>query len=570
MKNRFAHALPLLLLLPALPAAGQDAGEDPAPDDAYIETVDVNVVNVEVYVTDKAGERVLGLGRDDIELRVDRKSLPITYFYAVEGGEVRRSSELDRPPEPQEPDRELVREPTRRARGSAEVPEEQRLHLVIYVDNFNIDPLHRNRLFSHVRTFLNSRLRPADRVMLVSYDRPLRQRHPFTSDPQRVAEALFELETVTGHGARASDERREILDAIYEEANPDPREAVISRANVYAQAIFNDLQFTIDALKEIVEGLAGLPGRKAILYLSDGLAMRAGEDVFYAMRERWEDSAFLAMAHRFDASRRFREVTAQANAHRVSFYTVDAAGLRMYTYNDASNSSPTGGVAIDESHFANVQSPLQFMAEETGGLAIINTNRFLPKLAQVADDFGTYYSLGFTPAVTDNRYRQIEVRVKGRKGLRVRHRDGYRDKPVARRMSDTTLAALHHGYQQNALAVELDFGAGERQSKDHYLVPVEVTIPIANLSFLPGPETHRGRLRLWVAARDPEGDASTVQELPVPIDIPAAEIERARGHLYHHRFTLLMRRGRQLLAVGVRDEIGGETSFVVKGTEVGA
>ena len=104
---------------------------------------------------------------------------------------------------------------------------------------------------------------------------------------------------------------------------------------------------------------------------------------------------------------------------------------------------------------------------------------------------------------------------------------------------------------------------------------MEVTIPIANLSFLPvrrtaGAETHRSRVRLWVAARDPEGDASTVQELTVPIDIPSAEIERARAHVYHHRFTLLMRRGRQLLAVGVRDEIGGETSFVVEGTEVGA
>ena len=567
MKNRATHVLSLLLLS-ALPAAGQGDGEGSAADAVFVESVDVNVVNVEVFVTDKAGQRVLGLGRDDFELRVDRKIVPITYFYAVEGGEVRSGGAPERPPDPLEPPRRDLA-----ATAAEKVPEEQRLHLVIYVDNFNIDPLHRNRLFGHVRAFLGSRLRPSDRVMLVSYDRPLRTRHPFTSNPRLISEALFDLETVTGHGARASDERRDLLDAIYEEANPDPRQAVVARASLYAQEIWNDLQFTIDALKEIVDSLAGLPGRKAIMYLSDGLAMRAGEDVFYALRERWEDSAYLAMAHRFDASRRFQEVTAHANAHRVSFYTVDAAGLRMYTYNDASNSSPTGGVAIDESHFANLQSPLQLLAEETGGLAILNTNRFAPKLAQVADDFSTYYSLGFTPAVHNDRYRRIEVRVRDRKGLRVRHRDGYRDQPVGRRMADGTLAALHHGYQRNALGVELVFGAGRPEGKDRYLVPVEVRIPIANLSFLPGTagtETHHSRVRLWVAARDPDGDASTVQEVPVAIDIPSAEIERAREHLYHHRFTLLMRRGRQLLAVGVRDEIGGLTSFVVEGTEVGA
>ncbi len=560
MENRHKPVLLLLALLSALPIAAQDDGEEiGAP---FIDTVDVNVVNVEVYVTDKAGERVLGLGRDDFELRVDRRPVPITYFYAVEGGEAQAEVEQEPVPESSVPVR-------RQLPVEKQVPAEQRLHLVVYVDNVNISPLHRNRLFTHVRTFLRSHLRPSDRVMLVSYDRPLRQRHPFTSDHGQIAETLFDLEKLSGHGARAEDERRDLLDAIYEEANPDPQQAIVARAGAYADAIWNDLQFTIDALKEIVDNLAGLPGRKAILYLSDGLSMRAGEDVFYAMRERWEDSSFLAMAHRFDAGRRFRQVTAQANAHRVSFYTVDAAGLRMYTYNDASNSSPTGGVAIDESHFANLRSPLQMMAAETGGLAIINTNRFQPQLAQVAEDFSTYYSLGFTPEFEDQRYRRIEVQVKGRKGLRVRHRDGFRDTPLATRMADHTLAALHHGFQPNRLEIELELGAGEAQDKDTFQVPVEVRIPIANLSFLPRADMHRGRIRLWVAARDPDGDVSSVQEIPVPIDIPSAEIERARSHLYHHRFTLLMRRGQQLLAVGVRDEIGGVTSFAVQGAEVG-
>ena len=561
MKSLSLSALSLLLLTALPPAAGQ-SGDPAVPDAAFTETVDVDVVNVEVYVTDKSGRRIQGLTRDDFELRVDRQQVPVSYFYAVQAGRVLDAGASEPGPDETPP---AVRSP----QPAETIPEEQRLHLVIYVDNVNIDPLHRNRLFSHVRTFLGQHLRPADQVMVVSYDRSLHQRLSFTSDPGLVAEALYDLEEVSGHAARAAGERRDLLDAIYEEANPDPREQVVARVAAHAREIANDLEFTVDALKEMVENLAGLPGRKAILYLSDGLAMRPGEDLFYALQERWEDSRYLLEAQSFDASRRFQELTARANAHRVTFYAVDAAGLRTYTYNDASNSSPTGGVAIDEAHFANLRSPLQLMAEETGGLAIVNTSRFLPLLERVAEDFESYYSLGFVPASGDNRYRKIEVRVAGRKDLVVRHREGYRNRPAAARMRDSTLAALRYGNERNDLGVELEIGSGTPGEKDDFLVPVVVRIPMAELGFLPRGETHQGRLRLYIAAQDADGGSSSVQEVPVPIEIPSADLERARGKLYHHRFTLRMRRGRQLLAVGVRDEIGALTGFVVGGAQIG-
>lgn len=405
--------------------------------------------------------------------------------------------------------------------------------------------------------------------MLVSYERSLKERHPFTSDHGRIAEELYELEELTGLAARTESDRRQLLDAIYEEANPDPRDHVIARASHYAQSLFNDLQFTLDALKELVDSLAGLPGRKAILYLSDGLAMRAAEDVFFALQERWEDSRFLLEAHRYDVSDRFEELAAQANAHRVTFYAVDAAGLRTHSYNNAENSGPTGGVAIDETHFANLQTPLQLLAGETGGLAIVNTNRFAPQLARIADDFGSYYSLGFTPAPGNRRYRRIEVAVRGRKGITVRHREGFRDKPPAARMTEGTLAALHYGYEQNELGVEVEFGPATPSQRDLYSVPVVVKVPIAALELVPGDGVARGQLRLYVAVRDSDGALSPVQEVPVTVEIPAGEIERARRHVYHHEITLLMRSGRQLLAVGARDEVGAVSSFVTRGAEIG-
>ena len=61
------------------------------------------------------------------------------------------------------------------------IPEDQVLHLVVYVDNYNLRPFDRNQVFTRLREFLR-RLSPQDRVMLVSYDRSLHVRHRFTSD----------------------------------------------------------------------------------------------------------------------------------------------------------------------------------------------------------------------------------------------------------------------------------------------------------------------------------------------------------------------------------------------------
>ena len=47
---------------------------------------------------------------------------------------------------------------------------------------------------------------------------------------------------------------------------------------------------------------------------------------------------------------------------------------------------------VDSVYTANIQSPLRMMAEQTGGLAIYNTNDVGPLLEKVAADFRTYYN----------------------------------------------------------------------------------------------------------------------------------------------------------------------------------
>lgn len=544
------------------------AGQKPSQEAEtfFVDTVNVSVVNVDVYVTDKKGNRVSGLKQEDFEILEDGRPVAITNFYAVDNGRA-VSQEPEKPaPAPADPG-------TAPAPGlpgdlnKVETPEDQKLRLVVYIDNFNIRPFNRNRVMRELRAFLNENVGRGDQVMLVSYDRSLNVRRTFTSDPHLIAISLLELEKVSGHGVHHDSERRDALRNI--EDSQSVTEATMY-ARSYAQSTFNDLSFSIDAMKDIVDSLAGLPGRKAILYVSDGLQMIAGQDVFYAVQNKYgEKSSGLTEQFQFDASRRFEELAAQANANRITYYTIDAAGLRTYSSISAENQTAGNGVYIDSIQISNLQSPLQMIAEKTGGMAVINANIVTPQLEKIASDFNSYYSLGYTPThYGDGRYHKIQVKVKT-KGLKVRHREGYRDKNTESRMSDGTLAALRFPFENNPMKVGIELGQPTRRSDGFYLQPVLVKIPLGNVVLVPRGATHEARVRLFIAAVDGEGNTSEVQQVSLPISIPAADLKAATAKDYVYSVSLLMRSGEQKVAVGVRDDVGAEASFVSRVLRVG-
>lgn len=553
----------------ALPAVFELAAKDKKDRSAADETltmidgvatdiVDVSVVNVDTYVTDKKGNVITDLTIDDFELVENGRPVPISNFYKVEKGQVTAGGL----------DVETMDVPeVERIGDQARVPEDQRLSLVVYVDNYNLHPFSRNRSFRFIRSFLRQNVKNGDRVMLISYDRELHERQPFTKDPELVAAALYDLEEVSAQALHRDSDRRDLLEEIGE---ADGILEVRYRVQTYAENQFNDLSFGIKALRNLVDQLAGLPGRKAVLYISDGLMLRPGEDLYVALDQRFPNNGMILEAFRYDMSRDFHQLTTAAASNRVTFYTLDAEGLRTYQYFDARNRTASGGTFVDQTHFRNLQSSLQLMAEETGGFAMINTNDFTKDLARMAEDFTSYYSLGFSPATQGSgRFNRLEVRVKGRKDLRVRHRTGYRDKAVDDRMGDSTLAALYHGYQKNAVGMTIEVESMTRRSDGNYDVALSIKLPIERLALLPQPDFHRGKVRFYIAARDSEGGLSEVQDVPLEIDIPTDQIDAARDKYYRYEVNLMMREGRQLVAVGMRDEIGAETAFISKGVMVG-
>ncbi|MEM9558484.1 MAG: VWA domain-containing protein [Acidobacteriota bacterium] len=544
------------LLLAALFAVGisvpasvvaQEVAEG-GPEAGFIDRMDVLVVNLDVTVLDEDGNTVEGLRAEDFEVYEDDRRLGLTNFFEVRSG--RRMPDVM--PEIGSEEARLLLQPI-----------EQRaepLHLVLYVDNFNLSPLNRRRTLHHVRQFLLSQLQSGDRVALYAYDRPLRQLVPFTEDIGEVLSALDGVERTSAFRSSMEDDRQQLLSAIYSEPPP---QGVDVRMRFYARKVQNDLAFTINGIRNLCDSISGLPGRKAVLYVSDGLPWRGAEDVFQARAETTGESSYLMDVTEYDFSREFTLLAAKVNTNDVNLFTIDAAGLRGYELGSARASGSRSHVAADFTHRRNMQSTLEFMADETGGLAVVGTNNIGDGLRRFADALDNYYSLGYTPAHgRDGRYYSIEVKVVGRDDLKVRHRQGYRFKSLETEFSDRTMAALLHGIESNSHGAFLEFGRPTPADDKKLLVPVLVRVPSESLTLLPRGDDLMATLRVFVAAIDEEQRLAPAQSLLWTIRFPAARAAEAEGIAFTYELKMIMRPGVQTVAVGLAEDATGLASYV--------
>ncbi len=563
----------ILLLAVAIPA-GAGLPEDDQEADRYEESLEVRIREVEVFVTDKKGNPIKGLGKDDFKLFENKIPLEILNFYAMDGGQ-----RID--PGPGDPS--LFDET---ADAAPRGPERPPMNLIVYVDNYNLHHFSRNRIFGTLKDFLAEHVHGNDRVMVVSFDRGLNVRQPFTTDMELVRQALEETEQLSTQMNYLDDERRDLLGEIagYDPGSPFI-ESLVGRVEAYADFVEQDTKYTLGALKYFVGALAGINGRKALLYVSDGLPMVAGEEMFYALEEKVDKAAaetgsgtgsrtqgMYLRSTSHDASKLFDDLTAFASANRVTFYTVDAAGLRGGEGSiDVANRGSAFTSGIDSIARQNLQASLKYMAQQTGGLAFTNTNNFDRALELVFADMDSYYSLGYKPIYSaDNPYFKIKVKTKKR-GLKTRHRTISMHKGLGAEMAEGLRATLLFGQPDNAFGIKMAFGEPEMRGKDDYLVPTIVAVPMESLFFNPATGYHECRVSLSIAARDERGWMSTVSEPPVPppIKVPDDSLDEARAGFFFYKMLLGMKGGSQTVAVGVRDDATAITSFTTTSVELG-
>lgn len=560
-----------LLLGLAVPAVAQQE----EPTSLFIDRVDVNVINVEVFVTDRQGNRVTGLTAEDFEIFEDGRPVEISNFYAVaREGRAERSFERDRALVAGTPRAELE-----------VLPEDQQLSLLVYVDNFNLRPGSRNKVLRQMEGFIEDRIVQGDRVMLVSFNRSIEVVTPFTTDRNEIGEGVRKLRKMAGYRELVEGDRREVLREINffaQSIGTDPGSAygmAVDRVRSFVAKSQEDLEQSAKGLRSVTRSLSGLPGRKALLYVSDGLSELPGQELYDHVYRIFASSVASSAGLNIErASETFdnyrpeilRETIADANAHQVTFYTLDARGSTgsggtLSAEFETLGAEGAGTSELDSVRTANLTAPMVNMAERTGGTAIRNTDNFDGALANMAKDFESFYSLGFrSPRGGDSSYHRIKVEVK-RPGLTARHRSGYVDKPQVERVADRTLSSLLLEAEQNPLGIGIDFGPPQKQKSDRYILPVIIRIPVRDVALLPQGDKEQGKLTIFVAVRDEVGGVSDIHRLPVNLSFTREQLEsvRASGE-FAYRTNLEIRGGTPKVAIGVWDELSGTESFVHK------
>ncbi|HYU34751.1 MAG TPA: VWA domain-containing protein [Thermoanaerobaculia bacterium] len=592
------------------------AAPPPTPQETFGESVDVNVVNVDAYVTDKSGRPVTGLHKEDFELFEDGKRVEITNFEALE----RKASRAPEAPAPAAP------APPVSAGGEAN-PDP--LHLVIYVDNLNIQPAHRARALQQIREYLDREIAPGDSAMIVTYDLGgVHVRQPFTDDRAALARVLDEVTRLAATGDAKERSRRDALDTMFE-----IQDEAISLNNVstkheqdgedstpldvpcplriadpiksYAESARRDVLLTIASLEMFVNSLSGLPGRKVIFHVSDGIAVTPGQELFQALQELcggggttsgyagsstdpasqpMDASSFGARAYQgsqaaldaqhYSTASRWTALAAHANANRVTLYTLQASGAEVSYAASAEHLGGGRDQLLQLGTVVNIETnnrrdSLNVLASDTGGRAIFDANNLMPELDRIQQDLDTYYSLGFAPRrFGDGREHRIEVRVK-RPDLRVRNRRSYRDKSPLERAADRTLAALFYGAEENPLGVSLDIGTIQPAEGKTFSVPVRLQIPLFKLFLQDNLKALVGKVRLLVATQDARGETSRVRQVEIPIQIPRDKALVALGKSFQYNLTLTMPAGDQRIAVAIQDAGTAQASYLARSVKVG-
>jgi VWFA-related protein len=567
---------------------------------------------------------VTGLQRGDFTLLEDGKPMEVVNFDAL----VHQAVASPGPPPPGTP--ASLSEASEIPASTAPAVAPDAASWIVYIDDFYIGPAHRARVLRQLRDFLTQGLAPGDPVMVVTYDRGLHIRLPFSTDRDSLVRALAGVESLPASGGDLVRARREALARILDELGETEAESGGSStakekkrielpelpststgpkapqcpfsasdpAKSYASAVRHEVLSSLSALTVLVNSLSGIPGRKVLLHVSDGIPLTPGEDLFQVLYEicgggsatglqsasvpvfdgggssltGYRASQAALDAQSFSTAKEWTTFASHANAQRVTLYTIQASGAEA-SGAGADDSvrervlSLSSVVAVESQ---NRQQTLSVMASETGGRAVFWANDIRPELAHIQEDLASYYSLGFNPPhVGDGREHRIEVRLRGKgSGLSLRYRRSYRDKPALERAVDHTLAGLLYGYQDNPLDVRMEIGESTPDG-DAWSVPVRLHIPLFKLGLQTRSDGYEGRLRLLVAARDAQGETSPVRHVEVPIHIPHPKAMIALGQSYLYEIKMTLKSGEQRLAIAVSDEATTTTSFLARTLQVG-
>ncbi len=564
----------LTLLTMALALASVSAQEPATTDDrpevvgglAFIDEVELTVVNIDVFVTDKSGRAITDLEADDFLVFQDGRQRQLSHF-ALYTEEV-----ISRIVQSAEDALSAVPLPTPEALAAESAttvrPVVKPVYIVLFIDNENLRPMDRNRVLGQIRGFLKEVMYPHVQVMVVTYQRSLKVEQPFTNNSKEITDALRAVRGMNATRGTQDTERKKILREFASlqqqgtKGTEQNRIELENRIRSYADVIDNELDFAINAVREITTTLSGLPGRKYLFHISSGLPMVPAKDLLYQLGTTFQQTSTLAMEARLNHRRHYRALASAANSQGVTFYTIDASGMGgagdsiSAEYAGATDPITAGLYVI------NQQEPLQYIAERTGGRAILSVNDVTSGLEQFRQDLFSYYSLGYTISGSGtDRIHRLEVQLPAHPGYELNYRRNFVEKSLESKIQDRVVSGLTFDLDENPMAVLVDTGAASPAADDRSILPIEIGFPLDSIALVPEGEEFVGRVVVFIAVRDEKGRQSDMQRREHEIRIPQNDLEAHHSDRYVIELPLLMRSGSFRIVVGVMDRLTRQASY---------
>jgi VWFA-related protein len=538
------------------------------------ETIEVSIVNLDVVVTDKKGNRVQGLTRDDFTILEDGKPQRITNFSEY-GAEARAG--LDAGPGAQQP----------RAAQTAKAEAPAKRTIVLFIDPFKLPPFHTGPLFASMRKMLHEVVRAGDAVSIIRWRGQPITVLDYTDDLTQIDSTLAQIEKEsTGPGFdEVTRMRQEILEQVSFQAratrsleeqkrveeqqdddsilNAEGAPLSVRAAAVWAKV---DIQKKTAALKSLLAGMTGAEGKKALFLVSHRFSVVAGLE-FMTIRGQYPVDPKLRAE--FDMERLVLSVADAANAASVTMYPVYPEGLRQGEMNTASVSVvdaiaddlPTPPAGYDHWVLNNETPALQTIADKTGGMTAWGPDitKLLPR---VEDDFTTYYSLAYRAETRrQDRTHKLVVQTKD-PSLTVRARREFVEKSDQTEMKERVISSLFGVHPQSKIPITTTLGAATRVARHRYKIPLKVSVPVSSLTTVNQPNgDFAGSFSVYVAWGGVLGEISDITQHQQPFVIPVADAEKAAESSFTYDFDLLADEKTQRIAIAVLDDVGHDAGY---------
>lgn len=451
---------------PSQPPAQQ--GTAAQPDELRQPTfrVEANFVRVDVYPTNAKGEPVTDLTADDFEILEDNRAQAITQFERVAVSTTTA--------------REERRDPVSADDGRRQAADPRRRVYVVFLDTWHTTFEGAVRARRPLVNMLERLIGPDDLFAVMTPD--MDPRHITFARRTETIEDMLTRNTRWGQRdsiVREHPEEQQI-EMCFPEGVPRCRGGSPSaNSGVAAQLIRRRRETEVlDALEGLVRYLGGVrEERKALIAVTSGYQMFEPKPELLARedcerppslgtpgtgpdgrvttnRGRFQSGPLGAMSTAdctatamkyamLNHRQRFIALTQDANRYNVSFYPFDTRGLAAMDSNlgdrdermvndrgewfNRQDGNRPGTLGGDMTLLNTRLDSLRLLADNTDGLAVINTNDLEGGAARIVRDLSSYYLLGYYSGneKLDGKWRTIKVRVK-RPGVQVRARHGYR------------------------------------------------------------------------------------------------------------------------------------------------